>query len=57
MTKLVVMAELDLSLFPLSTRGTAAGIHGRRPALYGILTQLQGYGRMCRLSSAARLGK
>lgn len=42
----MVIAELDLSLIPLSTG--RRWIHGRRPALYEILTQPQGYERDAR---------
>jgi predicted amidohydrolase len=56
----MVTAELDLSLIPLSTG--RRWIHGRRPALYGILIQPQGYerdARSARFSSepAHKLGK
>lgn len=56
----MVTAELDLSLIPLSTG--RRWIHGRRPALYGILTQPQGYerdARSARFSSepGQKLGK
>lgn len=39
----MVTAELDLSLIPMSTG--RRWIHGRRPELYGILTEPQGYER------------
>jgi predicted amidohydrolase len=56
----MVTANLDLSLIPLSTG--RRWIHGRRPALYDILTQPQGYerdARSARFSTepAQKLGK
>lgn len=42
----LVTADIDLSLIPLSTG--RRWIHGRRPELYGILTEKQGYERDAR---------
>lgn len=39
----IVTADLDLSLIPMSTG--RRWIHGRRPELYGLLSQPQGYER------------
>lgn len=42
----MVSAELDLTLIPLSTG--RRWIYGRRPELYGLLTEPQGYERDAR---------
>jgi len=42
----LVCADLDLSLLPMSTG--RRWIHGRRPALYGVLSEIQGYERDAR---------
>lgn len=42
----MVSAELDLTLLAMSTG--RRWIHGRRPELYGILTEMQGYERDAR---------
>jgi hypothetical protein len=39
----MVTADLDLSLIPMSSG--RRWIHGRRPELYGLLTEPQGYER------------
>lgn len=39
----IVFAELDLTLLPMSTG--RRWIHGRRPELYGVLSEAQGYER------------
>lgn len=56
----MVIADLDLSLIPLSTG--RRWILGRRPELYAILTQPQGYERDARSARfspqpAQKLGK